>query len=522
MRTNLANDIAGGLSAIMRACLNLFFDDRTHDSSVAGILLDIKSCSSMRLFLQLGAFIADEAAIHYALKCKGASGLKPCFLCANVYNEKTVRGCVEADGTGWAVYHTCTDHTKLQLHTTATIAAVLDRLQGAIGHMNQGDLSELETRLGWSHEPNGLLHHPRWKELWSPTEVVMYDWMHVYFVGGIFNIQVGHLLHVLKEFRITQQVLEQYCSEFRWPSSVLSKCADLFSKKRYQTSWQEWSLKGTASECLSLVPVLATYMEDILEQDRDPTLKAHAACYLQLATCIELIGRTAKHAVEPSTLQRAICSHLGAFRDLYGAENMVLKFHYAMHMPLFLQRYGWLPNCFVLERKHKTPKRFGNHLSNTSKGWETSVLRDCTAHQMAKLEEHHFSTVAELVRPKVANKHLRELLQQIFRGAEGECKMAKTARINAWETVSKGDLVRIKGIEGDIVVGQVEWHGSMEVFGELHCISGYRLLRFVSDARRHQHWAFTETQAACLTEAIEGSLVWVGSADDVIVLKHMR
>ena len=196
------------------------------------------------------------------------------------------------------------------------------------------------------------------------------------------------------------------------------KCADLFSVQRYQTHWQEWSLKATSSECLSLVPVLAKYMEDILEGDRDPALKAHAACFLQLATCIELIVRTARHAVEPSALQNAICSHLGAFRDLYGAENMVLKFHYAMHLPLFLQRYGWLPNCFVLERKHKTPKRFGNHLSHTSNGWETSVLRDCTAHHMVRFEEIHFATAAGLVQPKVANKHMRELLQQIFSGAE--------------------------------------------------------------------------------------------------------
>ena len=224
------------MSQLVRAALDCFFDRETHDSSSAGVLLDVKGCSPLRVFLRLGTFLADEAALHAALKCKGSSGLKPCFLCSNVFNRLSTRKCVEADASGSSVYHTCTDPTKLKLHTTETIAAVQDRLQGAVGTVSKKDFDELETIIGWSFDPHGLLQHPRWRELCSPSEHMMYDFMHVYLVGGVFNIHVGHLLHAVKEFAIAQQVLEQYCGMFTWPASMQGKGSYVFIKTRYQSN----------------------------------------------------------------------------------------------------------------------------------------------------------------------------------------------------------------------------------------------------------------------------------------------
>ena len=57
--------------------------------------------------------VADEAAVHVLYGCKGQAGIKPCLLCANVFDRKEVRGIVDADSTGISVHHTEHDCTKL-------------------------------------------------------------------------------------------------------------------------------------------------------------------------------------------------------------------------------------------------------------------------------------------------------------------------------------------------------------------------------------------------------------------------
>ena len=68
---------------------------------------------------------------------------------------------------------------------------------------------------------------------------------------------------------------------------------------------------------------------------------------------------------------------------LYGPEAMTIKFHEMMHFPAFLRTWSYIPNCFVLERKHKHAKRFANEVRNTALLWEAVVARDITARHLA-------------------------------------------------------------------------------------------------------------------------------------------
>ena len=87
LRTSVTKEMPGGLSQLMCIALQAFWDPAKHDARRAGILLPLLGHDPLHVFLDLGGFLGDEAALHLLFNCKGAGGLKPCFLCANIFNK---------------------------------------------------------------------------------------------------------------------------------------------------------------------------------------------------------------------------------------------------------------------------------------------------------------------------------------------------------------------------------------------------------------------------------------------------
>ena len=92
VRSNLVGTVKGGVSSILRALLNTFFNPNTHDLRRSGVCLDLKTGNSLHLWISLDIVVADEAALHYMYGCKGAGGLKCCLLCQNIFNYKKREG----------------------------------------------------------------------------------------------------------------------------------------------------------------------------------------------------------------------------------------------------------------------------------------------------------------------------------------------------------------------------------------------------------------------------------------------
>lgn len=414
-------EIQGGMSALFFAALKLFWDDAGHDLALAGVSVKLFDGTQARIFMKLAIVISDEAALHAMFACKGSSGLKTCLLCQNVYNFKNVRNVVENDSTGIAQYHTCSDWRKLQLHTPGTIRAIASRLSAAAAStMTKANMAELEIRLGWNYIPESLMFQPRARHICDLTSCVVFDWMHVFFVHGIFNSHVGVMMWKLKECGITYATLQQYAAAWHWPSFMGQDAADVFCPKRAKSSWDDGSLKATASEGLSLLPILANFAQSLVDNGiTSAAVRDHARCFVMLADIVRLIQRCSRLQVDPDELQLELCKYLDAFKRLYGEEWMVPKFHFAIHFPDYLRRFGFVPSCFVLERKHKVPKRFANEVTNTSSAWEASVLREVTCHRIAAIMTDHFGTNVGLQTACRCSKKLQATLQQVFpHGAE--------------------------------------------------------------------------------------------------------
>ena len=356
LRTNTVKEIKGGISAVLGGILEVFF--QKHDLRTAGMSIQLHNGERTHLWFEMGPLISDEAAMHSLYTCKGAGGLKPCLLCMNVFNSNYRRDGIEAvDADGWAVFHQHHDHGALKLHTKGTITRVLARLGAP---MTKTALHELETNLGWNHAPYGIMHRPM-RDAINPVDHALFDWMHVFFVHGIFNVLVWAMLKGLQPHGITRENIRTYIDAWQLPKRLGSKAgklADNFTKDRWAGSNEAKHLKCSASQGLTIMSILACFIVAILEGARGAAEKAHARVYLLCVHMVELLKRSAREIVSADEYNAVASSFLKAFADLYGHDLMTPKFHSSMHFGWFVNKWNRLPNCFCLERKHKMPKRW--------------------------------------------------------------------------------------------------------------------------------------------------------------------
>ena len=211
--------------------------------------------------LQVQLWIADEDAIHRQIGMKGSGGVKPCALCVNVFNGTTPIRLQEAirEAPVFAVAHWEADHDKLVPADHDVIMQIARRLRDAHRDVSskKGELKELQTRLGWSWDPE-LVQRIK---LMRPTETICYDFMHVLFVSGVVQKHVGLLM---KHAACTQGYPFKYNTLFgliqkwNWPQLLHNKeLDDVFSTKRNRSSHEAGTWRATASEALSCMPVSA-------------------------------------------------------------------------------------------------------------------------------------------------------------------------------------------------------------------------------------------------------------------------
>lgn len=527
LRSMVVKGIRGGVGAIVGALVDKFFDsDSGQHMAKAGVWLNLADGSSLHLFADMGMVLADEAALHFVYNCKGAAGLKPCLLCQNVFSTKGPRNIVANDASGWAQPVTSCSTGKFVAHTSGTMKALRRRLAAAATTQSKTQFEELQTQLGWNWDPASVLGNRRWLTALDPPSRCCFDWMHVFFVGGVFCVHMGLLMWRLKPHKITYATLHAYLQPWRWPLAVGSKKGcDVFAPKRAKASWDTGGLKATASECLSLFPVLALFF-DALVGNENQEVSQHARCFLKLVSCLELVQASARRAVEPATLQQALEGYMQMFQGLFGAESMTPKFHYALHLPNLLQRYSFLPACFCLERKHRVPKKIGDEIRNTSSAWEGSVLREVTNHHVAALTDRgrqHFVAQAGLEDPKAPSKRLEQRLAETFDTPGAVFHTSRVAHVNAWERCSVGDVVMLQhGVPP--LVGEIVFFASVQAPGNEVCIvAGLSLWEFVRGGARSSKWRKGGADHLCLLDEILSAVVWAaGDPIATVLTPHRR
>lgn len=450
IRSSRAKEM-GGMSVVLAKLLQTFFDE-PGGLHITGLNLLLEG-EFRTLWAFISTMISDADALKQALEMKGTGGLKLCVCCSNVVCFTS--GVAEHDSTGSLVPSSELDLSKMRLHTDQSVIDILEMLSREEGKPN---FKQMQTNLGFNLKKEGLILCQHLRAVYRPISTLMFDWMHIYVVSGVWNVEIGALMHKLHQhLHVSSKDMHDFVSSFRWPDSLNQTAKNVFEKRPRKGIDQP--LSCSASEALSVYGILRLFL--ILNvYDRCPELQQACQCYYQLCNVIDLlVAISHSKPVTPSQLQQTIISHLQKFQAVYGLSLWIPKHHLSLHLPWHMQHHGTLYSCFVHERKHKEIKRYGNQLTNTACKFEANILERALFAQTNVLGDASMYPHDDcfLVKPTQAPKSLIIMLEATF-GIEAENVMtSRTANVKGMK-VSKGDLVVAECDENSSLVGQVEFH----------------------------------------------------------------
>jgi hypothetical protein len=304
------------------------------------------------------------------------------------------------------------------------------------------------------------------------------------------------MMKALKPYGITYSTLHSYASLFTWPRRIGNMTGvNALGPKRAKGSWDAKRFKAQASELQSLFPVLANFMTNVVcVEGGNAVARRHGLCFLKLTAVLDLIDKSARGGVTKDALQRAMATYLTEFKALYGEAVMTIKFHLAFHLAVWLDSVHFLPNCTVLERKHRTPKKFADAIRNTGAAFESGVLREVTLRHLGVLCDAcsvHFEVQPCLQNPITPNAKLKARLESTFGSSSYIASAA--ARCSEWEVVHTGDVVLFTLRDGNVGVGRVQLHFSTSKrYAPLTIIHQWEFIRHKNDIsytwRAHTDW----------------------------------
>ena len=137
-------------------------------------------------------------------------------------------------------------------------------------------------------------------------------------------------------------------------------------------------------------------------------------------------------------------------------DRMIPKFHWMIHYPAHLERYGTLVTCFVHERKHKLAKRYGTDIHNT-RSYGKSVLSEIVAHQLWQVNnDTSFDLSSRLVEPHRASKKVKEHVRVLLNVSDGEVWTCVKGVVAPMTQVRRGDILLVRSPDSiHFVAGEV-------------------------------------------------------------------
>ena len=454
--------VSAGLSQAFANAIKCFFKPDGFHMMDGGMNINIDG-ESHRLFAHLGAVLQDGGAHKFAWQARGDGASKFCLLCKNLFTHES--NVCDDDG---AHVLRCNEIRLDRLvastdHELRTNARYLERMSTVVG---PDEFTLLQQALGLTYAKHGLLLDRALDRLVDPTSVYMHDYMHALFVDGAVNLTI----YLCFEAFITAghtgvyESFSGFLGNWRFPGRFhTAHVPDIFSAQRRDKHRTASHIKCQASDLLAILGALMLYTQTVLRATR----AADAACDA-LESCIQLsqlVVATSRIHVHPSRLLGAVHRFLDAFTNAFGFEWLTPKCHWLLHLPETLEKNGRLLNCFVLERKHRTPKRYATEFANISGSASKSLLSECVAHHLASMDGHSFNYDVGLVQGRRAPRKSRALIMDALGLDDNDATVliAKDTRFSELGLCRQNDVVLLRDGSG-IMAARVQVH--CEVDGE--------------------------------------------------------
>lgn len=417
IRSKILADRGITQSALMKEVLLTFFSNDAPNFFVEGVgVIDAA----------FAGFIGDEKGMKELFSGKGPGGTRPCLSCRNVVQWlPTTDYLVGIDGAP----------EKFDPATDSDVWRMADRIKQLAATAPKKDLELLQQASGLTYDASGVLFSDACRSLVRPVKGWFRDWMHIFCVGGIANLEIQQLLNALREQGVQPKVITAFFEEITLPSMHGVIQAEWLTVSRLGKPAEDrdgW--KGFAGEVLTMVQLLAFFLE--LAVVPLGILPEHCKCFLLLARLMRLLSvGTDKPAQHSALMGRLLDQHADLFRRLY-PDVIKPKYHHAFHLKDHLSSLGKLLSCWSLERKHRTTKKYA---SQTFAHYEVTLGKDLLNRAAVIFEDGGLFARSSLESP--VNKSCFGV----------NILMARAARLPCG-TVRSGDLVfLVNGLAGFVI-----------------------------------------------------------------------
>ena len=308
----------------------------------------------------------------------------------------------------------------------------------------KGKFEKRQQAAGINFEPEGLLYDESLQDsILQPTKQFLHDWMHMMVVSGVVQTTLYLFFEAMNSAGIDfYSMVHGYMALWVLPFVGSVKLQDIFGPKRKKANKDAKTYKCTASECLAFMPILAYFVQVVVVKNG----KCLEACNALLAVVdlLELLQSVPHGRVTPTLLRKAVLAVQAAFGKCNWQAWCHPKFHWMVHLPRHLERFGCLPSCWVHERKHRITKRFASDIRKTTI-FERSILVQVIGHNLnLLLDDEYFSMEAKLKKKCKASRKVLDFFQAVWHEAIQSCFMCVAAHLNPAGTAHKNDVVLLK------------------------------------------------------------------------------
>jgi hypothetical protein len=448
-------DVKSGISQVFAAMIKMLFAPGS-DLSLAGIHLVGPEGDTLHLWAALNMILQDGGAHKSVFGCKGDAGTRLCMLCSNLVSVSS--GLVDEDGDDIL---TCSLVFEDQLRFASD-----DDVKGTIRRLKAHKRSDSakvfklrEQALGFAYAEASLLFDESLTDIVNPVSHYLHDWMHGLFATGVFNHTAFWFIMACNAVATNAWAsLASFVKLWTWPGHLKfsTTTTDFFLPGRVKSYTKGQTFKCSASEGLALLPIFALFAFKVA---KGVPGMCQAACgaMAALADVLDALQTCSLGIVSPDHLRKCIDTFLRLCVNAGWKDKFIPKFHWLVHFPAALARWGVLPTCWVHERKHKLTKRYAQDNSHSGPDYARFVLSEVLSHQLHDVcHTTSFDRSMGLVhRGQVkADSQLHRFVLASLELDEGLVYSYHTARLRLGGLCKKSDVV-ILGDGVDFCVGQI-------------------------------------------------------------------
>ena len=348
------------------------------------------------------ATIGDFKGLCQVLGSNSQSGTKPCPECRDIIDPFKSKD-ADLEGPGLVPF-TSTEPNTWRKHDDASVRRLMDRLRDA----TRPRYKQLTTIHGYKYCKYNIINDPYLK--YRPISTLLYDWQHVWCVGGVFERSMNALQDSLKGL-VGCADFNEYFKAWIWPLQFPSAKA-IFVSGRFIVN---------ASLTLSCIPVMIRFLRDVVQPAANAAQQLAITSHVRACEVVRLLNSHRSGACTPDDLHIATMNFVTSHVEVHDYDYWVFKFHQALDLPKQFRRFQGgdpdikVPNCFALERKHnivKTHSRDRRNTTSIERGNSENIVLDHLHHWQEMFK------VQGLVRPQPPSGTCLTTLQELYPHAD--------------------------------------------------------------------------------------------------------